>query len=200
MVRRVFVETFMRRPGLLALALLLPGCSGSGFWQYQRDSFTLPGWNPNKPVGTSENYVRSLQGQTHWQVGEHSVLLTEGGDIWPGPPRPVPTLKDLQKAQTAEINGQANALAPLPALPSLPGYEITPPPPGSPPPPTTFPGALVRVPGGRAPQAIMGTAGTQPISGPNGTIIVPNGNGTSTVIGPNGSVSTIPSAPSSVQR
>jgi hypothetical protein len=124
--------------------------------------------------------------------------LTEAGDIWPPPSAPVPTLKDLQKQQTAEINagastpGGPSALAPLPPLPSLPGYEISPQEPGNPAPPLVYPGSIVPTARGRVPispdQAYKAPAG----AAANGNIIVPNGNGTSTVISPTGQVSTIP--------
>ena len=89
----------MRRSVML-VALLLSGCSGSGFWRYQEDAVTLPWQNPNAPVGSSENFQRAKLGIK--AMG--APLLTEAGDIWPGPPQPVPTLKDLQKQQMAEIN------------------------------------------------------------------------------------------------
>jgi hypothetical protein len=131
-------------------------------------------------------------------------LLTEAGDIWPGQTQPVPTLKDLQKQQTAEINSPGTGgLAPLPPLPSLPGYEISPPEPGSPAPGNLFLGS-VRLPGGRSTTTRYGVAGTppgMPSGAPpapaqttaGGNIIVPNGNGTNTVISPTGKVSVVPS-------
>jgi hypothetical protein len=178
---------------LLAPALLLSACSGSGFWRYERDSFTLPGANPNRPVGSAENFQRAQ----HKPVAEPAPMLTEAGDIWPPPSTPVPTLKDLQKQQTAEINGASNpggsaALAPLPPLPSLPGYEISPQDVGNPAPPLIYPGSVVPTPHGRVP--IGADQGYKPPvgAGANGNIIVPNGNGTSTVISPTGQVTTIP--------
>jgi hypothetical protein len=193
------MEFSMRRPALLASALLLSApllsaCSGSGFWRYEEDTFTLPGENPNRPVGASENFQRAR----HGTVTEPAPLLTEAGDIWPGPPQPVPTLKDLQKQQTSEINNAngggtaSTGLAPLPTLPSLPGYEISPQEPGTPNPPNVFPGSVVPTHGGRIP--IQGDQGYKapPSSAAGGNIVVPNGNGTSTVISPNGTVTTIP--------
>ncbi len=185
----------MRLAALVSL-LLLSGCSGSGFWQYQRDTLTLPGANPNLPIGESENYLRSKGAK----VADPSPLLTEAGDVWPGPPAPVPTLKDLQKQQMADINDQSGTptLTPLPALPSLPGYEIQQQEPGNAAPSPAFPRGVANIPGGRGPALIQGNNGLPQqsslgggING-NGPIVVPNGNGTSTVINPNGSVSTIP--------
>ncbi len=178
----------MRRSALLASVLLLSGCSGSGFWRYEQDGFTLPGANPNMPAGSSENYLRAR----HANLTDPKPLLTEAGDIWPGPSQPVPTLKDLQKQQSAEISGGANGagpnLAPLPALPSLPGYEISQQERGNPAPPVIFPGNTVPTMNGRVP--LQGDQGYK--GGASGNIIVPNGNGTSTVISPTGQVTTIP--------
>jgi hypothetical protein len=194
----------MRRKILLGSTLLLPclltACAGSGFWAYVKDTETLPGQNPNRPKGSSETYEHVR----HVPKSDPPPLLTEAGDVWPGPPQPVPTLRDLQKQQTAEFNGTATngetlpagttlGLAPLPPLPALPGYEISPPEPYKAPPPSAFPGGRVRTPSGLNMPATGGQDyhANQPLPG-TGSIIVPNGNGTSTVIGPNGTVTTIP--------
>ncbi len=179
---------------LLPGALLLSGCSGSGFWQYERNTLTLPGANPNLPAGSSENYQRSRNGT----LAEPPPLLTETGDIWPGPTQNVPTLKDLQKQQSTETgqnSGTGSGLAPLPPLPSLPGYEISQQDMVSPLPPQAFPNATV--PTQRGGMRIEGNQGYKSPGGatstaPGGNIVVPNGNGTSTVISPTGQVSTIP--------
>jgi hypothetical protein len=183
----------MPRYAMLASALLLSGCSGSGFWQYERNTLTLPGANPNMPAGSSENYLRSRNGT----LAEPPPLLTESGDIWPGPTQNVPTLKDLQKQQSAETgnsNTGAPGLAPLPPLPSLPGYEISQQDVVSPIPQQAFPHAVVPTTGGHD-VPIQGDQGYKTPAGgsaPGGNIVVPNGNGTSTVISPTGQVSTIP--------
>jgi hypothetical protein len=174
-------------PVLLVSALALTGCSGSGFWQYERNTFTLPGVNPNLPVDSSENFARSH----HAPLVEPAPLQTEAGDVWPGPMQSVPTLKDLQKQQTAEMSGGVGApvLAPLP---SLPGYELSPQQVGRPAPPEVFSGATVPTRAGHVP--ILGNQSYKSPPGvpDNGNIVVPNGNGTSTVISPTGQVSTIP--------
>ena len=180
----------LKAPVLLASALALSACSGSGFWQYERDTLTLPGANPNMPVQGSENFARAHAASTT----EIAPLRTEAGDIWPGPTQTVPTLKDLQKQQSAEMNGGAGAptLAPLPALPSLPGYELSPQQTLRPPPAEVFSGSDVPTRAGHVPiqgnQSYKAPAGTAD----NGNIVVPNGNGTSTVISPTGQVTTIP--------
>jgi hypothetical protein len=181
----------------LIVVLLLPGCSGSGFWRYEKDSFTFPWQNPNAPVSDSENFIRARHGM---KAMDAPPMLTEAGDVWPGPPAPVPTLKDLQKQQLAEINNDngtpGKALSPLPSLPSLPGYEISNQEPGNVAPGGLFNGGIVPMQGGRHTTTSYGSSGgavVVPQTGPNGDIVVPNGNGTSTVISPSGKVTTVPS-------
>ncbi len=190
----------MRRFVMLAPLLLLSGCVGSGFWAYVKNTETFPGQNPNRPPGDTETYklVR------HLKQPEPPPMVTEAGDVWPEPPKPVPTLKDLQKQQTAEFQGflaskeppgspNLPSFPPLPPLPVLEGYTITPPDAPKSPPQMAMPSGLAQVPNG-TPAPITGgqNHGFKPAPNGNGAIIVPNGNGTSTVISPNGSVSTIP--------
>jgi hypothetical protein len=187
----------MRRFVVLA-ALLATGCTGSGFARYEADTFSFPWNNPNEPTGGTENFARARHGIKN----ANQPLLTEAGDIWPGPPMLVPTLKDLQKQQMAEINNQGGTvdtgLAPLPALPSLPGYEISPQEAPHPTPTHVFQSGSVAVPGGRT-VPLGGAESYKEVNpganGMPGAIVVPNGNGTSTVIGPTGNVTTIPTPP-----
>lgn len=186
----------MRHSAKLASMMLLPvlslgACSGSGFWRYEEDTFTLPGANPNLPVASSENYLRSR----HGTLENPAPLLTDAGDIWPAPTQGVPTLKDLQKQQAGEVGAGADstgpALAPLPPLPSLPGFEISQQDPGTAAPPLVYSKNAVPTHNGVMP--IQGEQGYKPSgSAGNGNIVVPNGNGTSTVISPSGQVTTIP--------
>ena len=194
---------YMRRRALLAatfaLAGMLPGCAGSGFYSYLGDTFTLPfGANPNMAKGSSETdtKVRAQYMQTP------PPILYEAGDIWPEPPKAPPTLKDLQRQQNQDLargvdgtGTPTGGYAPLQPLPQLPGYEVPEQQSHAAPPVANFPAGIVPLPGGR-PGIITGGGGElKSLNGPtgNGSIVVPNGNGTSTVIGPNGSVSTIPS-------
>jgi hypothetical protein len=178
----------MRRIVLLATTLLLPGCAGSGFYAYLGDTFTLPFHdNPNKAPGMGENYQRVVA--RHPEATEPAPILFEPGDVWPAPPVPPPTLRDLQKQQSSELSNGGKGYTPLQPLPNLPGYEV-PPQQKAP----YIPGA--GLPPGNIPHAVgtpFGTGGGTVLNGKdNGTIIVPNGNGTSTVISPNGAVTTIP--------
>jgi hypothetical protein len=190
----------MRRLVVLASALTLSGCAGSGFWDYLGDTSTFPGQNPNRPAGSSEVY----KDVRHLNAAEPTPLLTEAGDVWPGPVTNIPTLRDMQKQQAATTSGAQSTdgitlapgttegLGPLPPLPQLPGYEVTPPAPAKMPPLTAFETGRARTPSG----ANVPTTGSQNFQAiqpvPNGTMIGPNGNGTSTVIAPNGTVTTIP--------
>ncbi len=146
------------RLAALAATLLLTGCSGSGFWAYEGNTFTLPGANPNMPVSAAENFQRARGAK----VSNVQPQLTEAGDIWP---------------------------APLPPLPSLPGYQISEQDLGNPPPPSALGGGSSRHGVYVPPSSALEIGNT---ASSNGPIIVPNGNGTSTVISPSGAVSTIP--------
>ena len=202
----------MRRSALLGLTLSLPvllaGCDGAG--TYLGDTFTFPGSNPNLPLGNSEN-ARRVLGE---QVGVGPVL-PEPGDIWPGPPPPVPSLSDIEK-----LDNENPANPPAQTTPDLPDHRqprgsSTPPgnnQPGLPPlanPPVMPPftpvtpapgqprtGTTVQTP--RGPSTITGGTNnyrtTTPPGGVGGGqgILIPNGNGTSTLIGPDGSVTTVP--------
>lgn len=154
----------IRRFALLAcpLGLVLPlsGCSGLG--HFFGDTFGVTP-NHNAPIGDSEN-MRRARGQ----VVDVPPLLTEPGDVWPGPPAPEPTLSDLQKRE--------NALTP-PAL----EHNPTPPPPKLPPLPPNVVLPQAASPGAKGPHGVA-----------QGSIAIPNGNGTSTVIAPDGSVTTVP--------
>jgi len=180
----------MRRILLLATTLLLPGCAGSGFYSYLGNTFTPPfGANPNKAQGEGENYQNVVAKAP--LAAQPAPILTEAGDVWPAPPKPPPTLRDLQARQNEEIKG-GGTYAPLQPLPNLPGYEV----PAQQNGPYVPASGLPRsgLPHGAA--SSIGTGGTGDLKelGPagNGTIVVPNGNGTSTVISPTGAVSTIP--------
>jgi hypothetical protein len=189
----------MRRIALLASTMaatgFLSGCSGSGYGTYLGDTFRVPFHSdPNIATGNSETYYK-IRGKAAEQP---PPILYEAGDVWPEPPKPPPTLKDLQAQQNRDINNAGNAAGnytPLQPLPQLPGYEVPEQQPRYAAPTTSFPGGVVPLPNGGHGN-ITGSAGTiksfnTPTS--SGSIVVPNGNGTSTVIGPNGAVSTIPS-------
>jgi hypothetical protein len=204
----------MWRIALLSLALTLNGCGYKTWWNPPLTG----GYNPNQPVGDSENMQRA-RGEEPTVVR----LTTEPGDIWPGPLPPAPTLKDL--VGTGGLTSQpempvpgsplhrgstAPSLSPNPSVgsstppgnvqPDLAAPRSAPPlssyaaPPVAP--PTRGPGGqIIQTPRGPA-VTTGGTPGYQTTTTPGGgqSIIVPNGNGTSTVIHSDGRIETIPTA------
>ena len=94
----------MRRIALLGLALALSGCGYKTWWN---PPFS-PGYNPNQPVGDSENLLR-VQGLDPVVP----PLTTEPGDIWPGPLPPAPTMKDLVNQEGAGAPEQPVPGSPL---------------------------------------------------------------------------------------
>jgi len=195
----------MRRCALFGVLLMLSGCSGSLDFFGDAHSTT---WNPNRPIGDSENMrrVRGLGPQL-------PPLATEAGNVWPGPVPPEPTLSDLEH-DTTPLGSAPNGTTTEPAAPdhrqprpqgsstppgnTQPGLTVPQAGPIPQAPPSSVPGAG---PTGRVYQTPQGPAvGTRTqgridtLSGPgrNGSIVVPNGNGTSTIIGPDGSISTVP--------
>ncbi len=169
----------MRRTALLGLTVMLAGCqfvgnpfAGGGGFLYDTHTFHS---NPNLPAGADET-MRRAEGQDVTV----SPLLTEPGDIWPGPPKAIPSTQELQQ-QNMEPLPAPN----IPAAPPPPLFKETPPPPA---------GAQA-VPTPQGPATIyQNPNGVQSFTMPGGGqgIVVPNGNGTSTLIGPDGSIQTVP--------
>ncbi len=202
----------------MAPALCLAACNYAanplvGFPHFVGDTHTFR-TNPNQPGGTDET-TRRAEGQ---EVTAQP-LLPEAGNVWPGPPPPIPSLADIQRLQNLN-----EPLPPANLPPNTPPGTTTPPPelyrPIEPLPHISTPGALptpVPPPGGNVPSVInppinppvtttpkgplinngnIGIPGgassaTNPAGGGQ-SIIVPNGNGTSTVIAPDGSTQIIP--------
>jgi hypothetical protein len=201
----------MRRTLLLGLTLALSGCGYQTWWNPPFSG----GYNPNQPVGDSENLLR-----VRGQQPDVARLTTEPGDIWPGPLPQAPTLKDLVSTEGSQpeqpvpgspLNrGTAPSESPNPANgSSVPPADLQPPqgmprlrpapPPSSyaaPPaaPPERGPGGqIVQTPGGPG-VTTGGTNAYQTLTNPGGgqSIMVPNGNGTSTIIHPDGRIETVP--------
>lgn len=80
----------MRKAALLGVCVMMSGCAG--FEKVMSDTISLPGENPNAPAGSDLN-MRRVQGQATKEV----PILPQGGNIWPGPPDPLPTLEDVAK-------------------------------------------------------------------------------------------------------
>lgn len=81
----------MRKAALLALPVFLSGCSGFG--KFLGETVALPGGNPNAPAGMSENLERA-RGHAY----NVTPILPEQGNIWPGAPQPLPTLRDVDNS------------------------------------------------------------------------------------------------------
>jgi hypothetical protein len=203
----------MWRIALLSLTLALSGCGYKTWWNPPLSG----GFNPNMPAGDSEN-MRRVEGDT----APTKPLLTEPGDIWPGPLPPAPTLKDLESSggltpqPEAPVPGsplsRSGATAPVPSPTPSTGSST---PPGDvqprlanprPAPPASSYAAppVVAKPNGPGNPVLQTPSGPNVITGggpgyqttttPGGgqSIVVPNGNGTSTVIHSDGRIETIP--------
>ncbi len=86
----------MRRSAVLGTLLLLSGCSGLG--HFFQDTVRIPGQNPNATTGVSENLLRS-----RGERPTEDAILPQNGNVWPGPPQPLPSLSDVSR------NGGQNA-------------------------------------------------------------------------------------------
>jgi hypothetical protein len=201
----------MRRSVLFGLLLLLPGCAyvgdpTVGFGGFIGDTHTFDA-NPNRAVGSSENMQRVMGNEVAMPP-----LLTEPGDVWPGPIPPEPTLSDIERQQNQEMEQHQGQPSPGQLPPAHPQPRGSSTPPGSPQPglaplpsipPASFPQTavppiqnqppIVQTPQGPVMPNPSGN-GVHSYNAPGGGqgIIVPNGNGTSTLIGPNGSMQTVP--------
>lgn len=166
----------MRKAALLGVCLIMSGCAG--FEKTMSDTMTLPGENPNAPTGSDLN-MRRVQGQAAKEV----PILPQGGNIWPGPPDPLPTLEDVARGRTARFSG-GDVSAMGPQLPDgqeismgehesihkgVVGHGLY----GAPDPGQTS-----------APLARAGKAVAAPIE-------IPNGDGTTTLVNSDGSISTM---------
>lgn len=174
----------MRKLFFVVTPLLLSGCSGLS--TFFHDTVSLPGENPNLPAGQSETMAKV----TGAPVSE-MPLLSEGGDMWPGAPDPLPSLRDVSRSsqsiaktlddpnsyfgRMASGRKEGGALFEEGSRVSI-GEEFA-----------------VRHGVTRVPDSVM----TPPIDDPSkkyiekesGIVEIPNGDGTSTLIAPNGTVS-----------
>lgn len=183
----------MRRLALLGLLVLVSGCSDSSFTNFLGDTHGLND-GPNAPIGNSET-IRRVRAEPV----NVAPLAPETGNVWPGPPAPMPTLADIEKNNAPlplpQVPGEKqqpparSAPYRVPGLPTGPAPGPVPPPMSSAPPP----GSTVNTP--RGPSSVTGGTGQyQTLGSPNGNggVLIPNGNGTSTLIRPDGSVTTVP--------
>ncbi len=160
----------MRKAALMASLLVLSGCSGFDKWL--TDTATLPGENPNAPHGDSET-IRRVRGYGYAET----PLLPESGNIWPGAPKPLPSLSDVAAERDA-VPG-SGPRGELPDGGNLSMGEDT---------DNSFSGA--GLPSQEPDVAQKFGAGKSA----NSTIEIPNGDGTTTIIHPDGSISTVKSS------
>jgi hypothetical protein len=205
--------TLKRLIACLSLALALSGCGYKTWWNPPLTG----GYNPNLPAGDSENMERVRGAEP-----AVATLTTEPGDIWPGPLKPAPTLKDLESAGEVSMPEQPVPGSPLqrgvypPSVSPNPAAGSSTPPGGAPavmatphpaaplssyasppvaPPARGAAGQVIQTPGGPS-VTTGGGPGYQTATTPGGgqSIIVPNGNGTSTIIHSDGRIETVPTA------
>ncbi|GAN68510.1 hypothetical protein [Acetobacter orleanensis] len=164
----------MRKAALVGFCLVLSGCSGFG--KFVGDTATLPGANPNAPSGEDLN-MRRVNGYSTAET----PLLPAGGDIWPGPPAPLPTLEDVEKDRAGTILGGV----PNSGSTQLPdGGEMSV---GEPEGLSDKSHSIT----GKLPDAEPDAASQYGVQrGSASTIEIPNGDGTVTLIHPDGSVTT----------
>lgn len=171
----------MRRAVVFSLLLLQTGCAGFG--KLMADDATFPGANPNLPAGDAEN-LRRAQGAG---VTERPIL-PQGGNMWPGPPAPLPTLGDATREHLEPDDGLPADAATKPELPE-----------GG----TLSAGEQAEIRGGvqdfsgrsqlsPGQSAATGHENATSVRGGQAasTIVIPNGDGTSTIITPDGTVKT----------
>ena len=183
----------MRRSCLLGtmtmtMILLLGGCSGLG--KFFSDTITLPGMNPNLPFGLSENTDRA-----RGERPDASPILPESGNIWPGPPQPLPTLSDVAHFQGSALSGDLKGSDAMHDGGSMSmgehdsiAHGVT----GA----DSFSGGSLDAPASDAPARDAGSRRrTTPQAGQGGSITIPNGDGTSTVIEPDGTVKMVKTPP-----
>lgn len=171
-----------------ALCLGLGGCSGAG--KFFRDTGLAPGLNPNDVQGSGETLAL-----VHGRGVATPPLMPEPGNVWPGPPKPFPTLQDVAAHPAGGAGGYnpllgnvpghggQDALAPGQSL-SMGANDFS-----------GVGGSSLDVPNARsAPLPAMPTVPRTalPSSGQaGGRVVIPNGDGTQTVINPDGTVSTV---------
>lgn len=188
----------MRRSALLGTmvlptVLLLGGCSGIG--KFLGDTITLPGMNPNLPYGLSENLDRA-----RGHAVAETPILPEPGNIWPGPPQPLPTLGDVSRQGSGLGSGLHGSLGdPITGVPAMhDGGSMSM---GESNSIENGAGSVTGADsfsGGGATSDVQDAAPryrSKSTSISNKPIVIPNGDGTSTVIAPDGTVTTIQGTP-----
>ncbi|MCQ8277291.1 hypothetical protein NFI95_02355 [Acetobacteraceae bacterium KSS8] len=177
--------TILPRP-VAALALptmlMLGGCSGLG--HFLGDTEEPPGYNPNGVLGSSENLLRARGRSPVAQP-----MLPQAGNVWPGPPQPLPTLSDVSHGY-AGTNPLAGGTLPRGGSMSMGEQNAIR---GGAPLDSGFSGGEVQAPIADPARAFEKREKSS--AGASSDIVIPNGDGTSTVISPDGSVKTVKGTP-----
>ncbi|GBQ83148.1 hypothetical protein AA13595_1108 [Gluconacetobacter johannae DSM 13595] len=169
----------MRNAALLSSLVLLGGCAGFG--KLAGDGMSFPGSNPNAPGGEAEN-LRRARGEAAVEL----PILPAAGNLWPGPPAPLPTLGDVSKDRGRLGDGlPADAGgAELPEGGSMSAGEQA-----------EIRGGVQDFSSGGLPSAVRDDAAHYGAGQRAATIVIPNGDGTSTIIAPDGTVRTVKDSP-----
>nr|WP_306417749.1 hypothetical protein [Gluconacetobacter azotocaptans] len=169
----------MRNAALLSSLVLISGCAGFG--KLAGDGMGFPGGNPNAPGGEAEN-LRRARGEAAAEL----PILPAAGNLWPGPPAPLPTLGDVSKdrgrlgdALPADAGGTE-----LPEGGSMSAGEQA-----------EIRGGIQDFSSGGLPSVVRDDAAHYGAGQRAATIVIPNGDGTSTVIAPDGTVKTVKDSP-----
>jgi hypothetical protein len=201
----------MRRLFPLGLLLLLPACNyvgspvdGAGNFLGDTISFRT---NPNRPAGDAPNMLRVMGVEAPAEP-----LLSEPGDVWPGPLPPAKTLSDLQRepnaapavvpgsGDTENIPGSGDAgsiprpmprgssMGPIAPTQTVPALRMPPPPANQPTGAGSPSTRVIQTPAGPAITSVGGN-GIETFTMPSGKtgMVINNGNGTATLVGSDGS-------------
>ncbi len=183
-----FVTILPRPVAVFALPamLALSGCSGLG--HFLGDTEDPPGYNPNGVLGSSENLQRA-RGKTPTT----QAMLPQAGNVWPGPPQPLPTLSDVSHG-VAGTNALAGGTLPRGGSMSMGEQNAIR---GGAPLDDGFAsgGGSLAAPIVDPAHQFDKTHHDGPDAPSSGNIVIPNGDGTSTVISPDGSVKTVKGTP-----
>lgn len=181
----------MRRSAMLGTLLLLSSCSGLG--KFFNDTERLPGQNPNAATGVSENVLRS-RGQTPTEM----PIEPQAGNVWPGPPQPLPSLSDVSR-NGGQTNGALLGGASMRNGGSMAAGEQQSIHSGAPLDQDGFGGGGGSTSGNGSLAASVPDPAekfhTKSGADTGGKIVIPNGDGTNTVINPDGSVQTVKGFP-----
>lgn len=180
----------MKKVAVLMLCLAANGCSG--LEKHSEDTF-WPFGDPNAPKSESENF-RRVRGDAVMEP----PLLAQQGDVWPGQPDAVPTIKDMNDPKSRFSRSFQHSIKGLNS--DLDQQQLAN---GE----TLSLGERVDTEKGVRRRSSASEPGSLPshvpdkapnyLEGPNRkTVAIPNGDGTTTLVGPDGTVRVVRGDPS----